>query len=275
MALGQKAFAGPPFVWPDQRTMITGKMETLPTILLKPGEADRIIAGHPWVYQSSVMRLTHPAADGAVVQVKDHRQRLLGVGCYNSKSKILVRMLAPERVNIDLAFFVERIRSSLELRKKWLPEASSFRVVNAESDFLNGVIVDKYEDVLVLQTAARGMDDRKSMIVEALQQLLHPRAIVERNDATFRKFEGMTESSSVLMGELSGTVPVHFHDLTLECDPQAGHKTGLYLDQQVNYRLVAELLAAFRGEPSFRLFLLSGCFRVARGTLRSDPGARD
>src|SRR4030081_3880024 len=110
-------------------------MHSLATVLLRPGEADRILAGHPWVYQGSVLRLTQPAADGELVQVKDHRQRFLGVGFYNSKSKIHVRLLAPERISVDEAFFEERIRTALAIRNKHLPNASSFRVVNAESDF--------------------------------------------------------------------------------------------------------------------------------------------
>src|SRR3974390_740228 len=93
----------------------------LPTVLLKPGEADRILAGHPWVYHSSVLRLTQPAADGALVQVKDHRQRLLGVGFYNSKSRINVRVLSPERIEIDQAFFEQRIRVAWAVRQKHLP----------------------------------------------------------------------------------------------------------------------------------------------------------
>src|SRR6476469_3935614 len=109
---------------------------TLPTVILKPGEADRIIAGHPWIYHGSVLRLTHPAADGELVQVKDHRQRLLGVGVYNSKSRINVRVLSSERIEVNQAFFEERIRTALALRQKHLPNATSFRVVNAESDFL-------------------------------------------------------------------------------------------------------------------------------------------
>ena len=112
-------------------------MDTLPTVLLKPGAADRVLAGHPWIYAGSLLRLTHPAEDGALVQVKDHRQRFLGAGIYNSKSKILVRILAPERITLDEAFFEERIRAALAVRRKHLPGATSFRVVNAESDFLS------------------------------------------------------------------------------------------------------------------------------------------
>src|SRR3954465_8151186 len=116
-------------------------METLTTVLLRPGEADRILAGHPWVYHGSVLRLTQPAADGELVQVKDHRQRLLGVGFYNSKSKINVRVLTPERVELNRSFFEERFKAARAVRQKHMPGATSFRVVNAESDFLSGLII--------------------------------------------------------------------------------------------------------------------------------------
>src|SRR5215213_6328455 len=144
----------------------------LPTVLLKPGEADRLVAGHPWVYSGNIMRVTAAVEDGSVVQVKDHRQRLIGVGLFNSKSKINVRLLDTDRTEIDEAFFEERIRAALALRWKHLPGATSYRVVNAESDFLSGLIVDKYEDVLVLQTSSLGMDQRKAQIVSALQRVL-------------------------------------------------------------------------------------------------------
>jgi 23S rRNA (cytosine1962-C5)-methyltransferase len=213
----------------------------LPTVLLRPGEADRIVAGHPWIYAASILRLTHPAEDGALVQVKDHRQRLMGVGFYNSKSRIHVRLLAPERITVDEAFFVERIGAALAVRQKHLPGASSFRVVNSESDFLTGLIVDKYEDVLVVQTTALGMDQRKAMIVAALKQLLSPRCIIERSDTAFRKFEGLADANGVLFGELSGPVAVKLNGLKFEVDILGGHKTGLYLDQQANYERVAQL----------------------------------
>jgi 23S rRNA (cytosine1962-C5)-methyltransferase len=214
-------------------------MDSLPTVLLKPGEADRIVAGHPWIYHSEILRLTAPPADGELVQVKDHRQRLLGVGFFNSKSKINVRLLSPERIEVNEAFFSERIRAALTLRQRYLPRATSFRVINAESDFLSGLIVDKYEDVLVMQVSSLGMDLRKTQIVAALQKIFSPRAILERSDIASRKFEGLPEANGVLTGESSGPVSVDMNGLKFETDLAGGHKTGLYLDQQVNYQAVA------------------------------------
>jgi 23S rRNA (cytosine1962-C5)-methyltransferase len=215
-------------------------MESLPTVLLKPGEGDRIVAGHPWIYHGEILRLTAPVADGALVQVKDHRQRLLGVGFFNSRSKINVRVLAPERVEVNESFFEERIRAALAVRQKHLPHATSFRVVNAESDFLSGLIVDQYEDALVVQISSLGMDQRKAMIVAALQKIFSPRAILERSDIGSRKFEGLQESNGILFGEQTGPISVNLNGLKFETDLAGGHKTGMYLDQQMNYQAVAQ-----------------------------------
>ncbi|HTB86162.1 MAG TPA: class I SAM-dependent rRNA methyltransferase [Candidatus Sulfotelmatobacter sp.] len=214
--------------------------DTLPTVLLRPGEAERIVAGHPWVYNNEVSRLTQPAEDGDLVQIKDSRQRLLGTGFYNSKSKISVRLLASDRIRPNAEFFEERIRTALAIRKKFMPEATSFRVVNAESDFLSGLIVDKYEDVLVVQISALGMDKRKEHIVAALQKIFSPRTILERSDVASRKFEGLAESNGVLAGEPVEKMTVKLNGLKFETDLVAGHKTGMYLDQQVNYQAVSE-----------------------------------
>jgi 23S rRNA (cytosine1962-C5)-methyltransferase len=216
-------------------------MENLTTVVLKPGEGDRIIAGHPWIYHGEILRTTAPLTDGELVQVKDPRQRNLGVGFFNSRSKINVRILAPERVVVDEKFFEERIRAALAVRQKHLPNATSFRVVNAESDFLSGLIVDKYEDVLVVQISALGMDQRKALIVAALQKIFSPRVIMERSDVSSRKFEGLQESNGVLFGELTGPVSVNLNGLKFETDLVGGHKTGMYLDQQANYQAVSQL----------------------------------
>jgi 23S rRNA (cytosine1962-C5)-methyltransferase len=253
-------------------------MDSLPTVLLKPGEADRIVAGHPWIYRGEILRVTQRGggdasspvsatgasrlpADGELVQVKDHRQRFLGIGFFNSKSKIHVRVLSPERVEVNEPFFEERIRTALAVRQKHLPAATSFRVVNAESDFLSGLIVDKYEDVLVVQISSLGMDQRKAMIVDALQKIFSPRAILERSDVASRKFEGLEESNGILFGEfgartamsagsqagkdadkavLASSIIVNLNGLKFEADLVGGHKTGLYLDQQVNYLAVSQ-----------------------------------
>jgi 23S rRNA (cytosine1962-C5)-methyltransferase len=214
-------------------------MDALTTVLLKPGEADRIVAGHPWIYHTEILRLTAPVADGELVQVKDHRQRLIGTGFFNSKSKINIRVLSPERVEVNEKFFEERIRAALAVRQKHLPAATSFRVVNAESDFLSGLIVDKYEDVLVVQISSLGMDQRKAQIVAALQKVFSPRAILERGDMATRKFEGLNAAEGVLAGEFSGPISVNLNGLIFETDLIGGHKTGMYLDQQVNYEAVA------------------------------------
>ena len=240
-------------------------MQAFPTVLLKPGEADRIVAGHPWIYHSSVLRLTQPAADGDLVQVKDHRQRLLGAGFYNSKSKINVRVLSPERIEVNQSFFEERIRAALDVRQKHLPNATSFRVVNAESDFLSGLIIDKYEDVLVVQTSSLGMDLRKTLILAALQSIFSPRAIIERNELSSRKFEGLPDANGLITGELTGPITVNLNGLKFETDLLAGHKTGLYLDQQLNYQLVANLEAAEVRRSSSGSLQVLDCFSFLGG----------
>ena len=150
-------------------------------------------------------------------------------------------MLSPDRIEVNQAFFEERIRAALAVRQKHLPGATSFRVVNAESDFLSGLIVDKYEDVLVVQISSLGMDQRKPLILAALQEIFSPRAIVERSEVASRKFEGLPEANGVLAGTARRPGADQLNGLQFEVDVLGGHKTGLYLDQQVNYQRVAEL----------------------------------
>jgi 23S rRNA (cytosine1962-C5)-methyltransferase len=223
------------------------------------------VAGHPWLYAGSVLRLTHPANDGDIVQVRDHRQRLIGSGFYNSKSKIVVRVLSPDRVDVNEAFFEERINAALAIRKRFMPRATSFRVVNSESDFLSGLIVDKYEDILVVQISSLGMEKRREKIFAALKKIFSPRAILERSESSFRKFEGMEERNEVVEGELAdGKVTILLNDLKFEVDVLGGHKTGLYLDQQANYQNTADLI---RGGQVLDCFTFLGGFALhaARG----------
>ena len=125
---------------------------------------------------------------------------------------------------------------------------------------LSGLIIDKYEDVLVLQTSALGMDRHKAEIVAALQAIFSPRAIVERNEVASRKFEGLPDTSGVLVGELSSSLQVKLNGLAFEADLIAGHKTGLYLDQQMNYRMVSEFIPKLPGAQVLDCFSFLGGF---------------
>ena len=235
---------------------------TPPTVILKPREADRIVAGHPWVYAGAIMHVTPGVTDGDVVEVRDHRKHWLGMGFYNTKSKITVRVVTPEHTAVDQSFFEARIRAALAVRQRHLPGATSFRVVNAEGDFLSGLIVDKYDDVLVVQTSALGMDARKQIILAALKSIFNPRAIVERNEMASRKFEGLPDANGLLEGALDGPVTVNLNGLKFETDLRAGHKTGLYLDQQANYQRTAELIALTPGARVLDCFSFLGGFAL-------------
>ena len=240
-------------------------------IVLKRGESERISAGHPWIYAGNIASVSNDPADGDVVQVKDAKNRLLGLGFFNSQSRIRVRMLTRRRQAIDTAFFRDRIAAALSVRRRHLPGATSFRVVNAESDFLSGVVVDKYDDTLVLQTSSLGMDRRKSEIVAALRELLNPAAIIERNDITSRKFEGLPPTVGTLHGVAPKTITVRMNDLDFVIDPLGGHKTGAYLDQQGNYQAVANLIANYPQARVLDCFTFQGGFALHAA---KNPAAR-
>lgn len=219
-------------------------MDSLPTVVVRPGEAERILSGHPWIYEGAILRIPRVPPDGALVQIKDHRHRFLGVGLFNGKSKIRVRVFGLDRVDLTEDLFSQRLQAARVLRQQALPGASCFRAVNSESDFLSGLIVDKYEDVIVLQVSSLGLDQRKSAIVAALQKTYAPRAIFERNDTAARQFEGLPQSSGLLTGDLGSDqwlLEVSMNELRFDVNLATGHKTGLYLDQQLNYRAVAAL----------------------------------
>ncbi len=247
--------------------------EPLKTVYLKPREADRLRAGHPWVYYGEITPLREPIADGECVQVLDSRNHLVGCGLFNSKSKIRVRLLSRrEKLTLNAEFFKKRIETALQVRRHAMPDATSFRVVNAESDFLSGLIIDKYEDVLVLQTTSLGMDQRKPMIVEALKEIFHPTAILEKNDSPSRTFEGMEMVHSTLYGTApAGDQLIRLNQIQFKINFDSGHKTGCYLDQQVNYKKVGDLAAGARVLDCF-CFLGGFALHAAKGGAREVIG---
>ena len=207
-------------------------------VRVKPGAVDRIRDGHPWVFQVALQGIVKGVEDGAWVDIQDHKGRFLGTGFYNSKSRIVLRVLSTESHQSDADFFQKRIAAAIGHRQEVYPGRSCFRVLNAESDWMSGLIVDKYEDVLVMQISSTGMEQRKDQIAGALRAALKPRAIIERGDGASRKLDGLPESRGVLFGEAPGKIAAHINELIFEVDPLGGHKTGAYLDQQLNYQAI-------------------------------------
>ncbi len=213
-----------------------------PTIHLKYGDTTRLQNGHPWIYRGQIKNLDEKLEPGSLVQVRDHRRRFLGVGYFNPKSIITVRLISFEKEADDEAFFERRIQAAVDLRQKLFPEYPHYRVINAESDFLSGLIVDKFRDVLVVQISSLGMEQRKRRVFSALKKILKPKTIIERNDGTFREVEGMDRFHRVTFGPKVEKMNLNINGLTFEMNPMSGHKTGFYLDQQFNYQKVADLM---------------------------------
>lgn len=183
----------------------------------------------------SDLEARNTAPPGAFVSVADSRGRVFGVAHYSSTSQISLRMLSREAPTSELALLRTRLEAAIQFRRRVVQDTNSYRLVHAEADQLPGLIIDRYGDVLVLQTLDQGMDRVKPQLVEVLQELLTPRAIVERNDVAVRKLEGLELEKGVLTGELDGPVSVTMNGLQLSADVLGGQKTGVFLDQRENY----------------------------------------
>lgn len=236
---------------------------TIATASLKPGHADRIIAGHPWIFEKSIQRLSKEPEDGDVVQVKDSRKRFVGIGFYNSRSRVRIRLASSERENIDQAWFESRIRAAFAYRQKHLPQLSCFRVVNAEGDFLGGLIIDKFEEVLAVQISSLAFDQRRDEILRALAAVFPECRIVENFDAGFRKFEGLPEAKTTEgAADDPREVQADINGLRFQLNFQSGHKTGAYLDQQFNYRSVGDIVGRMDTPRVLDCFSYEGGFAL-------------
>src|SRR5438093_8008040 len=172
-------------------------------IILKKKDDRRVVAGHPWVFSNEIQDVRGNPAIGDVVALRAASGLSLGVGFFNPHSLIAFRMLSRTMEEIDYRFFESRIKAALDLRRRLYPNSETFRLIHGEGDFLPGLIVDMYEDVLSVQTFAFGMDARLRWICDALESLLHPRGIVERNESPLRTFERLELKKGILRGSSS------------------------------------------------------------------------
>jgi len=249
---------------------MTEQAQPTKSITLRKNEEHRILRGHPWVFSNEIREIQGSPAKGEIVEVHDARGRLLGIGMFNPHSLISVRMLSKNPETIDAPFFLRRIRQAAEWRAKITPAAQACRIVHGESDFLPGLIVDRYNDLLSLQALSFGMDARLGPICEALQEIFHPAAIVERDDSPLRLLEGLEERKGFLYGA-TATTTIEEHGLRYQVDLLKGQKTGFFLDQRENRKIAcavssgAEVLDCFSNDGGFALNAARGGARTVLG----------
>ncbi len=229
--------------------------------------AERVRAsGHLWIYRSDVADASE-AAGGSVVRVHDERGRFLGQALFSDRSEISLRMLTTKDERIDRQWWRGRLREAVLRRQPLRGDTNAYRLVYSEGDLLPSLIVDAYNDVLVLQTLSQGTESVKEMVTDILVEELKPRAILERNDVRVRELEGLEMRVGVLYGEAPGEIEISQHGVRFLIQPLGGQKTGSFLDQREN-RLAAREVArgsaldCFTFNGAFALHLASACETV-------------
>ncbi|HEX5965445.1 MAG TPA: class I SAM-dependent rRNA methyltransferase [Pyrinomonadaceae bacterium] len=246
------------------------------TVRVNKKGADRVRNGHLWIYRSDVIEVD--ADSGSVVTVRDERGNFIGQALFSDASQISLRFLTQGTEEIDRGWWREKI-SEAAGRRHVPPETDAYRLVYSEGDLLPSLIVDRYADVLVLQTLSQGTDALKSMLVEILVEKFNPRAIVERNEARVRQLEGLPLLSGTIYGEAPDELETLQHGLKFLVAPAGGQKTGSFLDQREN-RIAARLAAqttnrgraldCFTFNGAFALHLAGVCSHVTGIDISTD-----
>ena len=213
-------------------------------ITLNKNEERRIKSGHPWVFSNEIRDVAGDRTAGIAAELYDAAGGFIGVGHYNPHSLIAFRLVSRQREDIDTdEFYERRISAALAHRQTRYPGLSTFRAVYGESDFLPGLVVDKYGDYLSLQLLSAGMDSRRAQIVAALRKIFAPLGIIARNDVSVRKLEGLDEQVELLWGDVPESVHMEENGLTFQVNLREGQKTGGFLDQKENHLLLRGISA--------------------------------
>jgi 23S rRNA (cytosine1962-C5)-methyltransferase len=213
------------------------------TVTITRRGAERLAQAHPWIYRGDVDKEPSGLASGDVVVLKDGRGKFLAKAFWSARSKIALRVITREDEAVDEAFFAERLASAIALREKVFPGEPAARLVHGEADLLPGLVVDRYGDVVVLQTLIPATDRRKELLAELLWSQLPLRSVVERNDVRVRELEGLVQVKGVVRGAEPGPLEYREGEVRMRLDVLGGQKTGAFLDQREN-RLRAGTYAA-------------------------------
>ncbi|MBO9130856.1 class I SAM-dependent rRNA methyltransferase [Bacillus sp. 165] len=212
-------------------------------VFLERNRRKRLEQGHPWIFQSEVNRIEGEFEPGDFVDVYNHQNFLLAKGYINPKSQMIVRVLTQnpdEELNEN--FFIEKIRAAWAYRQRFLPDVNSCRAIYGESDFLPGLIVDKYEDVLVVQILSLGMEKRKEWVLKGLLEVFQPKAIYLRNDVYVRELEGLNQEKGFWYGESPTEIEIEENGVKYVVDIENGQKTGFFFDQRQNRAAIKPLI---------------------------------
>lgn len=213
------------------------KKNTRPTIRLKRGLRARVLEGHPWVYKSEIEKLLPETNSGESVALQDSRGRSLGSGIFNAKSQIVWRRFSEKESAFDRSFLAKAIAASVKRR----PSEPCQRLVWSEADNLPGLVVDRFEDILIVQALTMAVDRQTDAIREILTELLAPTDIVFRYDAPSRNYEGLDLRVYTASGNSIPPRWVNIDGLDYKLDLFEGQKTGFYLDQRQQHQRIAEL----------------------------------
>jgi 23S rRNA (cytosine1962-C5)-methyltransferase len=227
-------------------------------LTLKPGKERAVRNQHPWLFAGAIGRESGPE-DAAVADLVDGNGAVLAQGLHSRTSQIRLRVLTFGEEELSAELIRARIVRAIAARRRWLDDATNaVRLIHAEGDDLSGLVVDKYDDVLVVEIANRGLEKLKPLVVATLQRELSPRLVYFKNDLPARKLEQLPLEGEQL-GDGQPAAIIREHGLRFRVDPAAGQKTGFFLDQREN-RELTRLHAG--GRRMLNLFSYSGAFGV-------------
>nr|WP_278430998.1 class I SAM-dependent rRNA methyltransferase [Brevibacillus laterosporus] len=223
-------------------------------VLLQRNRKKRLEAGHPWVFQSEVLEIQGDFLAGDIVEICNHQGHFLAKGYINPDSQMIVRVMSYDpKEEIDYDFFVRRFREAKEMRERFVENPRACRIIYGEADFLPGLIVDRYNDMLVMQVLSLGMDIRLDMIKMALVDVFEPTGIYLRNDVPVRELEGLEQGKGVLYGECPAEIEIEENGLKYVVDIVEGQKTGFFYDQRENRAAIAPLMTGWGEKHGIKL----------------------
>lgn len=229
-------------------------------IKLRSGKEKKLRNFYPFIFRDEILEIGPTVEDGDIVLALDNKARFVAIGTYSSCSHIAFRSFSLQEEVIDKNFFAKRIEAALQLRQSLSSQTNAYRLVHAEADFLPGLLVDKYGDILVVQVRSKGMERLQSQWLEPLIEIIKPLGVYERSDMESRAEEGLRPIHRVLYGQIPELIEIEENGLRFLVDIRKGLKTGYYLDQRDNRALIRALIKP--GQSLLDLFAYTGAFSI-------------